>query len=478
MTRSIRILHVDDDNAFLDLSQTYLERQLPTATVVTADNPQAGLHELTESFDCVVSDFEMSNMNGLELFEVIDDRHPRLPFVLYTGRGSEDIASRALNLGVTGYFQKGGPDQWQRLANRIEHAINEYYTERESERYSTVLQALGYPIYVVNNSREFEYVNDAFVELTGYDRKKIIGNSPGLIKSDEGVEQADEIIADIVSSAGPNNRQFSIDIYTNDGEVIPCQDHMAALPFEDDFRGSVGILQDVSEQQHRQRELQRQNDRLEEFVSIISHDLRSPLATAQTATTLARETDDAEFFKKVAAAHNRMEQMIDELVTLAQTGESVTQQDCLSLSTLAEEAHMTVTTDITLNVHSETAIEGEPGRMRRLFENLIRNAANHAGLDVTVSVGTLAELTDKEPNRRGEGFYIEDNGPGITFDDYERVFEPGVTTDDDGTGFGLAIVHRIADAHDWTVTVEDGYDGGARFVFTGVQMCSVNEATT
>lgn len=473
----IRVLHIDDDSSFLDLSQTYLERELRDATVVTADTPQAGLDKLNRNFDCVVSDYDMPKMDGLELFEMVNERQPRLPFVLYTGKGSEEIASKALNAGVTGYFQKGGPDQYQRLANRIEHATNEYRTERESERYSTVLQALGYPIYVVNERANFEYVNDAFVELTGYNREEIIGASPGLMKSDEGVEQADEMLAQIVSSTGPDSKQFSVDIYTNDGEVIPCQDHMAALPFEDDFRGSVGILQDVSEQKQQRRELRRQNERLEEFVSIISHDLRSPLDMAKTATKLADETNEAAYFEKVTAAHDRMEQMITELVTLAQTGKSVTHRDCLSLSTLAEEAGRTVTTDMTLQIESEAAVEGDAGRVRRLFENIIANADTHAGPDVTVTVGVLTELDDREEQGEQEGFYIEDDGPGIPLDNYDRVFEPSVTTDDDGTGFGLAIVHRIADAHGWTVTVEDGANGGARFVFSNVELYPRQRAT-
>lgn len=476
----IRVLHIDDDSSFLDLSQTYLERELRDATVVTADTPQAGLDKLDRNFDCVVSDYEMPKMDGLELFEMVNERQPRLPFVLYTGKGSEEIASKALNAGVTGYFQKGGPDQYQRLANRIEHATNEYRTERESERYSTVLQALGYPIYVVNERANFEYVNDAFVELTGYDRKEIIGASPGLMKSDEGVEQADERLAEIVSSTGPDSEQFSVDIYTNDGDVIPCQDHMAALPFEDDFRGSVGILQDVSEQKQQRRELSRQNERLEEFVSIISHDLRSPLDMAKTATKLADETNEAAYFEKVTAAHDRMDQMITELVTLAQTGSSVTHRDCLSLSTLAEEAGRTVTTDMTLQIESEAAVEGDAGRVRRLFENIIANADTHAGPDVTVTVGVLTDLDDREEQgEQGEqeGFYIEDDGPGIPLDNYDRVFEPSVTTDDDGTGFGLAIVHRIADAHGWTVTVEDSANGGARFVFSNVELYPRQRAT-
>ena len=473
ITQPIRVLHVDDDSSFLELSETYLERELSTAVVTTADSPQAGLAALDETVDCVVSDFDMPEMDGLEFFEAVNERRPRLPFVLYTGKGSEEIASRAINAGVTGYFQKGGPDQYQRLANRIEHATSNYRTARESERYSTVLQALGYPIYVVNEHAEFEYVNDAFVELTGYDREEIIGSRPELMKSEDGAERADAMLAEIVSETGPDSKQFPVEIHTNDGEVIPCRDHMAALPFEDEFRGSVGILRDISEQEQQRRELARQNERLEEFVSVISHDLRSPLDMAKTATELASETDEPAYFEKIAAAHDRMGQMIDELVTLARTGEPVTQRDCLSLPALAEAAHKTVTTDATLRTESETAIEGDPGRMRRLFENLIGNAADHAGPEVTVTVGAVEDAD----GAGATGFYIEDDGPGIPLEDRDRVFEPGVTTDENGTGFGLAIVRRIADAHGWTVTVEDGADGGTRFLFTGVDTYSIDKVT-
>ena len=466
--RPITVLHVDDDSSFLDLAEAYLERELTSAEVIAADGPEAGLEQLDETIDCVISDYEMPEMDGLEFFEAVRDQRPRLPFVLYTGKGSEEIASRAINAGVTGYFQKGGPDQYQRLANRVEHAAHEYRSARESERYSTVLRALGYPIYVVGTDATFEYVNDAFLELVGYEREEVIGAPTSLIKSEEGVERANEMLARIVSSEGPDTQQFAVDIHPKDGEPIPCRDHMAALPFDEEFRGSVGILRDVTEQRRRRRELIRQNERLEEFVSVISHDLRSPLDMAKTATELARETDDPEYFEKIETAHDRMEQMIEELVTLARTGESVSQTDCLSLRGLAEEAHSAVTTDTSLDVESAVAIEGEAGRMRRLFENLIGNAADHAGPNVTVTVGTLED---------GEGFYVADDGPGIPEDDREQVFEPGVTTDDDGTGFGLAIVRRIANAHDWEVRIEESDDGGAKFVFTDCQTVPVEDAS-
>jgi signal transduction histidine kinase len=99
--------------------------------------------------------------------------------------------------------------------------------------------------------------------------------------------------------------------------------------------------------------------------------------------------------------------------------------------------------------------------LSQLLENLFRNAVEHGGDDVTVNVGSLPG-----------GFYVADDGPGIPAADRESVFEPGFTTNDDGTGFGLEIVEAVASAHGWDVRVTDAAEGegGARFEFTGVDV--------
>jgi signal transduction histidine kinase len=102
----------------------------------------------------------------------------------------------------------------------------------------------------------------------------------------------------------------------------------------------------------------------------------------------------------------------------------------------------------------EFTVVGDESRVRQLFENLFRNAIEHAGEDVTVTVGVLDN---------GDGFYIADDGPGIPDEDRDRVFDSGYTTIEDGSGLGLVTVQRIVDAHNWSVTVTDSNDGGARF---------------
>lgn len=93
----------------------------------------------------------------------------------------------------------------------------------------------------------------------------------------------------------------------------------------------------------------------------------------------------------------------------------------------------------------------------QLLENLFRNAVEHGGPDVTVEVGALED-----------GFFVEDDGPGIPSDARDEVFDVGYSSADDGSGFGLSIVRRIATAHGWDISVTEGTDGGARFEITDV----------
>jgi len=458
-----RILHVDDDRGFLDVSELYLARELDHVEVVTTTDAHEALDHLDSTrFGCVISDYDMPVMNGLELLDRVREQNPDLPFLLYTGKGSEKIARKAINAGVTGYFQKGGPEQQQRLANRVEHAIEEYHAKLDSERYATVLKALDYPTYVVDSSGQFAYVNEAFADLTGYEPQELLDETPAKVKSDESVDRADEALCAVVSSSGPDTEQFEIEIETADGDVIPCQDHIAPLPFTDEYRGCAGILRDISLQQLRRAELERKNERLEEFVSVVSHDLQTPLDTAMTAANLARESDIA--FDKLDGALDRLQRLLDELLALAHEGEATTQPTECALADVAAQAWDATGPDAaTLRVETACHVAADHSQLRRLLENLFKNAVEHGADDVVVTVGRIGRDD-------ATGFYVADDGDGIPEARRESVFEPGFTTAQGGTGFGCAIVERIAGAHDWEVEVTDSEAGGARFEFTCVEL--------
>jgi PAS domain S-box-containing protein len=591
MPERIDVLHVDDDPSILDLAEAYLERELGDVAVTSVTSPSIALDRLDdEEFHCVISDYDMPAMNGLAFFEELRETEHTIPFVLYTGKGSEEIAGQALNAGVTGYFQKGGPEQLRRLANRVDQAVDEYRTREVAERYSTVIDALGYPVYVVDETGTFEFVNEPFAELTGYDVEEIVGSTPGLIKGDDAVAESEDRLGTILSSTGPDIQRFRVDIEPKEGEPIPCRDHMAALPYEGDFfEGSVGILRDVSEEVDRREELEtktraldeapvgititdperpdnpmvyvndrfvemigygrdesigvncrllqgpdtddepvsrlreavdaeepvsvellnyrkdgtsfwnrvsiapirdadgrvtewvgfqeditafkeretvlkRQNERLDAFAGIVSHDLRNPLNVAQGRVDLAQTAGAADEgleanLDAAADALDRIESIVEHTLTLAREGETVGDPQLVSIADVAADSWETVHTgsaDLAIETDREALADAD--RLRNLFENLMRNAVEHGGSDVTVRVGDL-----------DDGFYVADDGPGISEGIADKLFEPGQSGTQENTGFGLAIVQEIATSHGWTVAATESAEGGARFEIRGIE---------
>ncbi|MFB6296865.1 MAG: PAS domain S-box protein [Halobacteriales archaeon] len=256
----IHVLHVDDERSVRDIAGQYLERESDRIATTTAGSAEEGLSILEgEEIDCVVSDYEMPGTDGIEFLRAVREDHPDLPFVLFTGRGSEAVASEAISAGVTDYLQKEtGAEQYEILANRIENAVSEYRATTIAERYETVIEALGYPVYVVDETGTFQFVNEPFAEMTGYEVDEIVGNEPALIKDDATVERAENELGRLLSSDGPDVTRFEATIQPAEGEPIVCRDHMGVLPYEgEEFEGSVGILRDVTADRERERELAR-----------------------------------------------------------------------------------------------------------------------------------------------------------------------------------------------------------------------------
>jgi signal transduction histidine kinase len=174
---------------------------------------------------------------------------------------------------------------------------------------------------------------------------------------------------------------------------------------------------------------------------------------------LAREDEDgAEHLDAVGAAHDRIEAIIEDLLELATEGRAAMEIERVDAEAVSREAWEQVpTADASLVVEAPGTVRADRTRLQQLLENLFRNAVEHGGDDVTVAV-----------RDHPEGVAVDDDGPGLPDETRERLFQPGRSTSDDGTGFGLAIVDRIADAHGWRVATGESEKGGARFVLQGV----------
>lgn len=209
----------------------------------------------------------------------------------------------------------------------------------------------------------------------------------------------------------------------------------------------------------RAQELQQQVERLDQFASVISHDLRNPLSIAQGYLMLAREEQDSESLRKVADAHERMDSLIDEMLIYARTGSEALDLETVELARILENCWEGIEQqNATLHINTTQRVLADADHLRQLIENLLSNAIKHGGTDVSITVGSLED-----------GFYVEDDGVGIPADERTAVFEAGYSLGTNGTGFGLSIAQQVAESHGWDICVIGGDEGGARFEITGIE---------
>ncbi|MFW6117825.1 MAG: response regulator, partial [Thermoproteota archaeon] len=288
--RQIRVLHMDDDRGFLKTASQMLELQ--GFEVDTVTSVEEALKKLTaESFDVVVSDYLMPDRNGLEFLEELRERGSRVPFIVFTGKGKEEVAMRALNLGADRYLQKHGDPEtvYGELAHSIRKAverlvIREKLRERE-KRMRVFLEGFQGIAYQVRpgNPQEGGFKTLMFQgnveEITGYSGEEFLTGE----KSWSEVIHPDDL--PFVLREGRN--LLSDPGYVADEEYRILHRNGETRWVRDISRPSQtggmlqGTIYDITEQKKKEQELRREREILEKAtqnvgagLAIISRDFR------------------------------------------------------------------------------------------------------------------------------------------------------------------------------------------------------------
>ena len=302
-------------------------------------------------------------------------------------------------------------------------------------------------------------VNGPFVDLVGSERESLVGRTLVSVTDNESRAAIAYAVAMVERAAAGEPQSFEWTDRNGAGEEVELDIAFSPVTVGGS-RLVLGVVRDVTAERERERALLRRKERLEEFASVVSHDLRGPLNVVEGELRRYRETDAIEHLDAVEAASCHLDRVVTDLLGLARDGQTVGEMEPTSLEEVARHAWALVNgRGSTLVVTDDATLRADSRRLTRALENLFRNSVEHGSTGgLEVRVGPLGD---------GSGFFVADDGPGIPAEQRERAFDPGFTTAADGTGLGLAIVHRIVEAHGWSVEVTGSESGGARFVVRG-----------
>ncbi|WP_124189956.1 histidine kinase N-terminal 7TM domain-containing protein [Natrarchaeobius oligotrophus] len=362
---------------------------------------------------------------------------------------------------------------------------------RAEMRFQALIENVSDVVTVVDEGGIVSYASPSIEGVLGYRPDELVdGSLFELVHADDRSDATDEF-ADLCDEPHAEAR-FEYRLRHRDGSWVVLEGVAVDLLDNDVVGGVVINSRDVTERNARERELERTNRRLEEFAGVISHDLRTPLGIARRYVRFAESSGDREDFQAIRDAHERMDRMITNLLTMARAGTTLTEPSPVEIESVAADAWDVTRTEnaaLECDLADGWTVVGDREQLIHAFENLFRNSVEHGPTDdrsriragnaaaratprgsrdtpgdacrrdgpaVTVRIGHLEEDPDG-------GFVVEDDGVGIPPEQRDLVFERGHTTSPDGTGFGLAIVRDVIEAHDWQIEIVDGVDGGARF---------------
>ena len=420
-TGELRVRDPTDDPSAVPLGETALERDVERVAVA----PLAGSDELYGVLVCYAS----GTLGG-------NDRDAIEAIARTTSHALEGIAVRG------------------RLAQ----------LEQTLRRYEGLVETAGDGMYVLDADGHFTTVNRALVELTGYSREGLLGEHAQILFGQDGARKGSETV-ERLARTDESTSTVELAFRPKRGDPIPCETQLAPLVYDGEIGGSVGVVRDVTERKRRERRLRQQNERLDAFASIVSHDLRNPLSVAKGYADLIAESDSSDEVEAIVESLDRMDSIITDVLSIAREGDWVDDTEPIDVGSAAEDAWANVSTaEASLVVDESIAVEADRSPFLRLFENLFRNSIDHGGDGVTVRVGVLP-ATAGDDETQPAGFYVEDDGVGIPDGMRERVFDAEFSAGSDGIGIGLWVVREVATGHGWSAIADASAEGGARFEF-------------
>lgn len=449
----IHVLYVDDEPELLDLAKRFLE--LPGTLIVdTATSARQALEMLGQAhYDAMVSDFQMPEMDGIALLKQIRADHGDLPFILFTGKGREEVVIEALNHGADFYLQKGGDPKSQFI--ELHHKILQAVSRREAdEKFRILVEESLVGVYIIKDDR-FLHVNPRFAALFGYSPDEIIGNLR--VRDLVSTEDQDRVVVNLQMrfSGEQKSMHYAFKGRHRDGRGIDVE----VVGTRAVFHGQpivVGTIIDINVYRQMDRDLILANRKIQLLNILTRHDIANRLTVLRARLMMVKKQSADPVLRtqleSVDEAGRDIYNLLETSRIYQEIGVITPQwQDVEAIIT--RERNRLAMPSISFSLMLGGLEVCADPLLDRVFANLIENSVCH-GVHVTEIRVSF--------RRSGDGVVIvwEDNGIGIPRDYKERIFEEGFGAN---TGLGLFLCREILSGTGITIT-ETGVPGkGARF---------------
>jgi PAS domain S-box-containing protein len=339
-------------------------------------------------------------------------------------------------------------------------------TERvvREKRLNTMLENTTVPLFMKHKDGEYLLANRGWKEMFGLEDTEVHGQTDADLFPEGAPTEVQANDRYVLETGKPIEEEEQLVISGEERTFLTSKTPVYDIGTESDPEEPVamfGVANDITEQKRREERLQRQNSRFDELASAMSHDLRTPIETARGRAELAIETSDTEHMEKSLDALERANELLEDMVRVLRSREIIDEVGTVDIEQVGQSAWNSITAGNreSIKIQEKFEVKADAGALQRLFENILSNAIEHGSQDVTVEVGKI-----------DTGFYIADTGSGIPEKERKKVFTPGYSTKEGGSGVGLASVRQISMAHGWEVHVTESSEGGARFNFTDVEL--------
>ena len=465
MTEKILVLYVDDEPALRDIGKLFLER-VGIFSVVTIDSASAALALLKKKhFDAIVSDYQMPGIDGIAFLKSVRAQGDKISFVIFTGRGREEIAIEALNNGADFYLQKGGEpkSQFVELAHKIRTAVDRHRTEdalaESEERFRGITDRISDLIIVVDPQGYTTFVSPSIISILGHPPelyfKKMVESINIPAEDAEKLGYAFERL-----NSGSVTEHLDFRMKKSDGSYAVFDGR--ALPvFKDGvYAGIQLVARDITDRKHAEEALQQANRKLHLLSGITRHDIKNQLMVLKEyIRTLQENVPDPALegnFNRIINTSERIAAMIQITKTYENIGVNApVWQDVRSLFDTAVHDTPVGKIQCINDIPNGTEVFADPLIVKVCY-NLIDNAVRYGNKITTIRFSVLKRSDDTI-------IICEDDGVGVPAEVKEKIFERGFGIN---TGLGLALSREILDISGITLK-ETGEPGkGARFEMT------------